>query len=286
VCLPTQVAGASPLDADENEVLALLNGERTSRGLAPVRLEGTLDAGADAHAASMAGSNTLFHTSMTGTAPEGWTRLGENVGQAGSVAEVHRLLMASATHRAAILDRGFDYVGIGVVHGSGSSHWVSMKFADHPAAGLVGAAVAQPGRWVSADGRVSTVGKSFHGDLSGTRLAAPVVGLVPTPSDAGYWLVGADGGVFTFGDARYAGSAGGLRLAAPIVGMTAMPDGSGYWLTGADGGVFAFGRAPYLGSLAGQRLSAPIARINRSSTGSGYALHGADGVRYGFGDAR
>ncbi len=36
----------------------------------------------------------------------------------------------------------------------------------------------------------------------------------PTQSGKGYWLVAADGGVFAFGDARFAGS---LRLTRPVV---------------------------------------------------------------------
>jgi DNA-binding beta-propeller fold protein YncE len=44
--------------------------------------------------------------------------------------------------------------------------------------------------------------------------------LVAPPPANGYWLVGADGGVFSFGDARFFGSMGGKRLAAPVVGMS------------------------------------------------------------------
>ena len=282
VGVPATSAAATEVDADERQLLDLLNGARAAHGLPPLRVEATLDAGAADHAASMAGAGRLFHTSMTGSAPAGWLRLGENVVVADGAPAAHLLLMASPTHRAAMLDGGFDGVGIGVTHGAGDSHWVSMKLADGPG----GAPAGGPGRWASPEGRVTTVGLSFHGDLAGSPPAAPIVGLVPTPSGAGYWLVGRDGGVFTFGDARYFGSTGGLRLAAPIVGMTAMPDGSGYWLAGADGGVFAFGGAPFLGSMAGQRLSAPIARINGRSTGRGYALYGSDGARHAFGDAR
>jgi hypothetical protein len=66
----------------------------------------------------------------------------------------------------------------------------------------------------------------------------------------GYYLAAADGGVFTFGDARFAGSLGGLALNAPVTGITARHDG-GYWLVGADDGVFSFGGAPFLGTLEG-----------------------------------
>jgi hypothetical protein len=81
-------------------------------------------------------------------------------------------------------------------------------------------------------------------------LVAPIVGIAATPSEMGYYLVASDGGVFTFGDAHFAGSLGGLVLNAPVTGITARYDG-GYWLVGADNGVFSFGGAPFLGTLEG-----------------------------------
>ncbi len=72
-----------------------------------------------------------------------------------------------------------------------------------------------------------------------------------TPSGHGYWLVAADGGIFTFGDAPFFGSTGNIRLNSPIVGMTPTPDGQGYWFTASDGGVFSYGDAPFFGSLGG-----------------------------------
>jgi hypothetical protein len=51
------------------------------------------------------------------------------------------------------------------------------------------------------------------------QLDQPIVGMTTTPSGNGYWLVAADGGIFTFGDAPFFGSTGGTRLHAPIVGM-------------------------------------------------------------------
>jgi len=63
--------------------------------------------------------------------------------------------------------------------------------------------------------------------------------------------VAADGGVFTFGDARFFGSTGAMTLNSPIVGMASTSDSAGYWLAAADGGVFSFGDAPFVGSGAG-----------------------------------
>jgi hypothetical protein len=78
------------------------------------------------------------------------------------------------------------------------------------------------------------------------HLNRPVNGVSSTPDGRGYWFVASDGGIFSFGDAAFAGSAGSLQLTAPVVGMAAGPSRTGYWLVGADGGVFAFG-VPYLG---------------------------------------
>ena len=79
-------------------------------------------------------------------------------------------------------------------------------------------------------------------------LNKPVVGMAATPDGGGYWLVAADGGVFSFGDARFWGSTGHIVLNKPVVGIAATPDGGGYWLVAADGGVFSFGDATFYGT--------------------------------------
>lgn len=43
-------------------------------------------------------------------------------------------------------------------------------------------------------------------DPNRANVSAPIVGIAATPSGKGYWLVGADGGVFAFGDATYLGN--------------------------------------------------------------------------------
>ncbi len=116
-------------------------------------------------------------------------------------------------------------------------------------------------------------------------LNAPVVGIAGTPDGGGYWLVGADGGVFAHGDAHFQGSLAGKALNAPIAGISATPDGRGYWLVAGDGGVFAFGDAHFEGSLAGKPLSKPIVGIASTPTGAGYWLVGGDGGVFAQGDA-
>ena len=75
--------------------------------------------------------------------------------------------------------------------------------------------------------------------------------MAATPDGGGYWLVASDGGVFSYGDARFYGSAGGSPLNKPVVGMAATPDGGGYWLVASDGGVFSYGDAGFYGSAGG-----------------------------------
>lgn len=59
---------------------------------------------------------------------------------------------------------------------------------------------------VGGDGGVFTYDTPFYGSLGGVALGSPVVAAAWTPSGAGYWLLGADGAVFAFGDAPYKGA--------------------------------------------------------------------------------
>jgi len=123
------------------------------------------------------------------------------------------------------------------------------------------------------------------GPAPGLVLQQPLVGGAATPTGQGYWLVAADGGIFTFGDAAFHGSTGGMHLNQPIVGMAATPTGRGYWLVAADGGIFTFGDAVFHGSTGGIRLAQPIVGMAATPTGRGYWLVAADGGIFTFGDA-
>ncbi len=113
--------------------------------------------------------------------------------------------------------------------------------------------VVATGWWRRTEASSPSVTPVSSARWAGARLNAPVVGMAATPDGGGYWLVAADGGVFSFGDAGFfgsmAGSLGGNRATA----MASTPDGGGYWLLGRDGGVFAFGDAGFFGSDAGAR---------------------------------
>lgn len=131
-----------------------------------------------------------------------------------------------------------------------------------------------------------------------TPAPTPTPTPAPTPTSHGYWLVGSDGGIFTFGSAPFYGSTGSLTLVRPVVGMTLTADRAGYWLVASDGGIFTFGDAGFFGSLpgmgyapaqspgVGKKLNAPIVGMVPSFDGGGYFLVGSDGGVFAFGDAK
>ncbi len=119
----------------------------------------------------------------------------------------------------------------------------------------------------------------------------------PSAPQHGYWLVGSDGGIFTFGAAQFYGSTGSLHLQRPVVGITPTANRGGYWLVASDGGIFAFGNAGYYGSIPGSglnpagsglahSLNAPIVGMVPSNDGGGYFMVASDGGVFAFGDAR
>jgi hypothetical protein len=119
----------------------------------------------------------------------------------------------------------------------------------------------------------------------GPQMLVNCVAGMATHTGDGYYLVQADGGVFTHGDAVFHGSLGGLTLNKPIVDAALTPSGKGYWLVGADGGVFCFGDATFHGSTANATLAQPVKNIKPTPTGNGYWLIAADGGVFTFGDA-
>jgi hypothetical protein len=106
-----------------------------------------------------------------------------------------------------------------------------------------------------------------------------MVGIAATRDGRGYWLVASNGGVFSFGDARFHGSLAGRHLRAGVVGIAATQDGRGYWLVAADGGVFSFGDARFHGSLVGR--TGAVAGISGTGSG-GYWLVSASGTATEF----
>lgn len=124
-------APAADAGAYEQEVLALTNAQRTGAGCPALTWNATLASVARAHSQDMATNNYFDHNTPSGTTPEQritaagytYTQMAENIaaGQA-TPADVMASWMASAGHKANILNCGLTQLGVGYATG-GSSGW-------------------------------------------------------------------------------------------------------------------------------------------------------------------
>jgi hypothetical protein len=186
-------------------------------------------------------------------------------------------------------DGGIFSFGTAAFHGSMGGMWLQR-----PVVGIT-PTITRGGYWlVASDGGIFSFGDStFYGSIPGlglhpagsgqpNSLNAPIVGMVPTVTRHGYFMVATDGGVFAFGDARYEGSCPGIGGCAGAA-VAVMPDhsGNGYWLVTATGSVYAFGDAPWYG--AAPPSTVPVVDAVARPDGRGYWLLYANGVIDGFG---
>ena len=125
---------AGALDEAGSATLCLLNRERSQRGLRALRSNGRLRRAAEDYSRSMVVRNFFDHVSpggstMTGRIKatdylnnaRGWA-LGENIawggGDLATPREIVDAWMHSAGHRANILSRSFDEIGVGIALGA------------------------------------------------------------------------------------------------------------------------------------------------------------------------
>ncbi|HEV7863654.1 MAG TPA: S8 family serine peptidase [Acidimicrobiia bacterium] len=125
----------------------------------------------------------------------------------------------------------------------------------------------------------------------GGRVASPSAGSIEMrevsagAAGAGYWMVGADGVVYGFGDARALGDA----PVGPASAVDLEPTGSGrgYWVVDDTGRVFAFGDAAWRGNVDRARLVSGerITSLSATPSGAGYWVFTTRGRVLAFGDA-
>lgn len=136
--VPTPAAAATtPAEkADEWQMWCLVNAERRARSIPPLLMSLDLHTElARPWAQQQANSNRYYHRSDLGPATTrsvgSWDRTSENVGRdadwSDAAARLHRAYMGSTSHRTAILERRFEYVGIGVQR-QGGSFWNAQNF--------------------------------------------------------------------------------------------------------------------------------------------------------------
>ena len=127
--------GASASTDSDAESLAvdLVNAERTSAGLLPLRRYTALASIAGVRAGRMRDANTLNHTVGGNLASQldakgvHWYSYGEAIGYSygawakGAARDLVRLWMASASHRALLMSSKFNYIGVGLAYRTSNS---------------------------------------------------------------------------------------------------------------------------------------------------------------------
>ena len=270
--------------AAEQRFIDLINAERTARGLVPMVLRPEVTPVARTWTAAMIATGVLSHNPlMAEQMPSDWVRVGENVGVGGGVDALHAAFMNSPSHRANVLG-DFNQVGVGVDRDLTGRMWATVNFLK---AGVQAAApTAAPAPTAGAATAPAAVGSGTSAPGACRPNANPPA-LAPTGA-TGYYVLGADGAIFNYGNAPYKGSVPdhGLRISAVL--MTLTPSYDGYWIAGSDGGIFSFGDAQFHGSVPGLRLGAAVSAIDLKPTksGNGYWILGADGGIFSFGDAQ
>lgn len=120
-------AGAAAMTHREAALLDKISQTRAAHGLAPLRPKLALMDHARRHSEAMAANDRLFHTADFAVICC-WSAIAENIAYNESVAAAHRAFMASAEHRANVLDPVMRRVGVGVVKSAGVL-WVTEVFS-------------------------------------------------------------------------------------------------------------------------------------------------------------
>ncbi len=231
---------------------ASINNLRAGKGVAALGTHPVLTAKAEAWAANMAATNTLYHSTLTDGITVAWTKLGENVGVGGDVPSLFQAFVNSPLHYANMVDPTFQWVGLGVAYGGGRM-WVAMEFMAGaappapPPPPPVQATAANPlgGYYVlKANGNVVAKdgAPSFGQDDYGFDMAR---GIAVMPDGKGYVVVDGWGGVHRFGSAQSLPPAPAYWKGWDIVrGVAITPDGRGYGVLDGWGGIHPAGDAP------------------------------------------
>jgi hypothetical protein len=120
-----------------------------------------------------------------------------------------------------------------------------------------------------------------------TTVPPAVVTPMAVTARAGYWMLGADGTVYPFGEAAAFG-APAVGSARSAVDIESTPSGRGYWVLDDSGAVSAFGDAIGHGGVPAAVLAADErpTSLSATPTGQGYWVFTNRGRAVTFGDAR
>jgi uncharacterized protein YkwD len=143
ISVAAPIATGASASSAESSVIGWINAARSSRGLVPLRYDTKLASISGTRSSRMASSNVMSHTvsgnlgSQLNAYNVQWFRYGETIGwstaswPASSAKSIFNAWMNSAPHRALILSRRFNYVGVGLAsRDSGRKTFGSAVFAE------------------------------------------------------------------------------------------------------------------------------------------------------------
>jgi hypothetical protein len=144
---------------------------------------------------------------------------------------------------------------------------------------------------------VVATNRAGDSDRSDVLTATPQIGLggaggsgaggagTPGP-DSGYWMLGGNGTVFTFGGARHLGDAASpSTTGSGFVDLEPTARRDGYWLLDRSGAVRGYGAARSLGAPPKLATGETVTSLSGTPTGAGYWLFTSRGRVIPYGDA-
>ena len=129
---PAQAASTqSEIDVAIAQILNETNAERANAGLAPLRLNASINVVAQKWTESMATQKSMYHNpSYQFQMPQPWMRVGENVGQGYTKDTIVAAWMASPGHKANILG-DFTHIGLGYWIDETGRGWFTQNFGKY-----------------------------------------------------------------------------------------------------------------------------------------------------------
>lgn len=127
------------LNQARQQLLDLVNKDRSTQFLPPVKLANDLNSIAQAHSQDMIDRNFFGHVNPSGLSPDDRrknanipTAIRENLGKATSLELVEAGLMRSPVHRDVIIDPAMTRVGLGIAKNSEGYFFVTENFSSDP----------------------------------------------------------------------------------------------------------------------------------------------------------
>lgn len=121
------LSACTPLNSQEQYLFNEVNKLRGDHGLEIVYEYEPLTEKARQWAGQLAASGRLAHQDLRALGVS-WSSAAENVGRSSSIEDVYARLAASPSHRANMLNGGFQYTGIGTARGKDGSVYAVQLF--------------------------------------------------------------------------------------------------------------------------------------------------------------